>query len=29
MPVHVRHEPGALLIVLRRDGEEAQTRRVV
>ena len=29
MPVHIRHEPGALLIVLNRDGEEPQTRRAV
>jgi hypothetical protein len=29
MPVHVKHEPSALLIVLNRDGEEAQTRRAV
>jgi hypothetical protein len=29
MPVHIRPEPDAFLIVLRRDGEEAQTRRAV
>jgi hypothetical protein len=27
MPVHIRHEPDALLIVLERDGEEPATRR--
>jgi hypothetical protein len=29
MPGQIRHEPDALLIVLRRDGEETQTRRAV
>jgi len=29
MPVHIRHEPDALLLVLERDGEEPQTRRAV
>jgi hypothetical protein len=29
MPVHVKREPDALLIVLHRDGEKAQTRRAV
>ena len=29
MPVHTRHEPGALLLVLNRDGEEPQSRRAV
>ncbi len=29
MPVHIRHEPDALLIVLNRDGEEPQSRRAV
>ena len=29
MPMHVKHEPGALLVVLNRDGEEPQTRRAV
>jgi hypothetical protein len=29
MPAHIRREPGALLIVLNRDGEESQTRRAV
>ncbi len=29
MPVRLKHEPGALLIVLNRDGEVAQTRRAV
>jgi hypothetical protein len=29
MPVHLKHEPGALLIVLNRDGEKSQTRRAV
>jgi hypothetical protein len=29
MPAHIKHEPGALLVVLNRDGEEAQTRRAV
>src|SRR5258708_9323535 len=29
MPAHIKHEPGALLIVLNRDGEEPQTRRAV
>jgi len=27
--MHVKHEPGALLVVLNRDGEEPQTRRAV
>lgn len=27
MPVHVRHDPHALVIVLERDGEEPATRR--
>jgi len=27
MPVHVRPEPDALLIVLERDGEDPQTQR--
>jgi hypothetical protein len=29
MPAHVKREPGALLIVLNRDGEEPQSRRAV
>jgi hypothetical protein len=27
VPVHIRHEPDALLIVMERDGEEPATRR--
>jgi hypothetical protein len=27
MPVHIRREPDALLIVFERDGEEPATRR--
>jgi hypothetical protein len=27
MPVHMKHEPDALLIVFERDGEETETRR--
>ena len=29
MPAHIKREPGALLIVLNRDGEEPQSRRAV
>ena len=27
MPVHIRREPGALLIMLERDGEDPATRQ--
>jgi hypothetical protein len=29
MPAHIKPEPGALLLVLNRDGEEPHTRRAV
>ena len=29
MPAHIKPEPGVLLLVLNRDGEEPQTRRAV